>query len=420
MLQTMGKGTSVKPKKKLKKKLNAVSIVNFGIDVPLLLTVFTLAVFGVLMVYSASWDFSLAIYNSPTFIFTRQLIWLAIGLGAAVFLTWFDYHYFRRLAVPGMVLTIGLLVGVLIVNEVRFGAARTLIQGSFQPSELAKLMTVIYLSVWLFAKREQLGDVSFGLVPLAGILGVVGGLIFLQPDLSAVATVVFLGAILFFLAGGELRQLAFLIMATLIVGWIVVKLSPTGSDRVASYLAALNDPTQASYHLRRSFEAFVKGGWFGAGIGRANTKLTGLPVPPTDSIFAVVGEETGVLGAGALVMLYIMLLWRGLVISRKVPDQLGALLALGLTLWIVMEAFINMAVMVGLVPFSGNALPFISAGGSNLVVSLSAIGILMNISRLSKQKEDQVGRSLSAVVDLRGRKRRRRVPGASRPAGAEE
>ncbi len=130
MLQTMGKGTSVKPKKKLKKKLNAVSIVNFGIDVPLLLTVFTLAVFGVLMVYSASWDFSLAIYNSPTFIFTRQLIWLAIGLGAAVFLTWFDYHYFRRLAVPGMVLTIGLLVGVLIVNEVRFGAARTLIQGS--------------------------------------------------------------------------------------------------------------------------------------------------------------------------------------------------------------------------------------------------------------------------------------------------
>lgn len=393
--------------------------VRIGIDVPLLLVVITLLVFGLLMVYSASWDFSLLVYDSPTHIFSRQLQWLGIGLIALITLAWIDYHRWRRLAVPLMVATILALVGVLIVNEVRFGAARTLAEGSYQPSELAKLATLIYLSVWLFSKRDQLEDVSFGLIPLAGILGIVGGLIFLQPDLSAVGTVIVLGVLLFFLAGGDLRQLALLLVASVLIGWAVVNISPTGSERVASYIVALDDPTQASYHLQRSLEAFAKGGWFGVGIGRANTKLTGLPVPPTDSIFAVVGEETGVLGAVAMVGLYGLLLWRGMGIARRAPDQLGSLLAAGMSLWLAMEAFINMAVMVGLLPFSGNALPFVSAGGSNLVVSLAAIGVLMNVARLSHEKEDQVGRSLSAVVDLRGRNRRRRLSRAGRPAKSE-
>ncbi len=415
----MGQPTYVRPRTTPRgaAKRNSVQL---GIDVPLLLISITLVVFGLLMVYSASWDFSLFVFGEPGQIFSRQLLWLALGVAAAVALTWLDYHRWVRWAVPSMVLTILALIAVLVINEVRFGAARTLSQGSYQPSELAKLVTVIYLSVWLFSKRDQLGDKSFGLIPLAGILGIVGGLIFLQPDLSAVATVVVLGGLLFFLAGGDLVQLALLLVVTVVVGYLVVRVSPTGSTRVASYLTALSDPSQASYHLKRSLEAFVNGSWFGVGIGRADTKLTGLPVPPTDSIFAVVGEETGVIGAAALVSLYGMLIWRGLGIARRAPDQLGALLAAGLTLWIVMEAFINMAVMVGLVPFSGNALPFVSAGGSNLVVSLAAVGILMNISRLSQEKADQAGRSLRAVVDLRGRNWRRGLSRAGRAARAED
>jgi cell division protein FtsW len=172
--------------------------------------------------------------------------------------------------------------------------------------------------------------------------------------------------------------------------------------------------------VQRSLEAFVNGGWLGVGIGNARTKLTGLPVPPTDSIFAVVGEETGVLGATALVVLYLVLLWRGLGIARRAPDQLGTLLAAGLSLWIGMEALVNMAVMLNLLPFAGNALPFISAGGSNLVVSLAAIGILMNISRSSVRVKDNEGRSFVAVVDLRGRNRRRRVSRSRRAASSEE
>jgi cell division protein FtsW len=155
------------------------------------------------------------------------------------------------------------------------------------------------------------------------------------------------------------------------------------------------------------------------GIGKSVTKLTGLPVPPTDSIFAVIGEETGVFGSVAVVILYVVLLWRGLFIARRAPDGLGTLLAAGLCLWLSLEALINMGVMVSLLPFAGNALPFISAGGSNLLVSCAAIGILMNISRMSAQTEEGDGSPYGAVVDLRRWNRWRRIPRSRRTSGAE-
>jgi cell division protein FtsW len=280
---------------------------------------------------------------------------------------------------------------------------------------LAKVITVIYLSVWMHSKREQLHDIQWGLIPLAVILGVIGGLIYVQPDLSAAATVFMLGGLLFFLGGGDLKQIIFLLIIAVIVGVLVVQVSTTGQERVGTYLSGIKDPTQASYHVRRSFEAIVKGGWFGVGIGRANTKLTGLPVPPTDSIFAVIAEELGLVGAAGTVLLYVLLIWRGLRIADKAPDLLGSLLASGLTFWIAMEAIINMLVMVGLLPFAGNALPFISSGGSNLVASLTAIGILMNVSRqVEPQAETDEWRNFGATTDLRGRNRRRGLSRVSR------
>lgn len=393
-------------------------VAQLKIDVPLLLVVITLLIFGLIMVYSASYDYSAVWYKNPTTIFNRQLLWLMVGVCVSLILTFMDYHYWRHLAVLAIVGTIALLLGVLFVNEVLNGASRTFYRGSVQPSELAKLVTVIYLSVWLFSKQKQLDKVSFGLIPLAAILGILGGLIVIQPDISATLTIIVLGGLMFFLAGGDLRQIGLLLIVALIFAWIIVQVSPTGSQRIADYIAGVKDPTEGSYHVRRAYEAFVKGGWLGAGLGKAETKLTGLPVPPTDSIFAVVGEETGVLGALALVGLYVAFLWRGLTISRRAPDDLGALLAAGLSLWIAWEAFVNMAVMVNLLPFAGNALPLISAGGSNLVVTLAAVGVLMNISRLSvKQREDN-GQLFNAVVNLRGWDRRRRVSGAGRGTGA--
>jgi cell division protein FtsW len=319
-----------------------------------------------------------------------------------------------------------LLVAVLFINEIRLGAKRSLYQGSYQPSELAKVVTIIYLSVWLYSKRKLLHDVSLGLVPLGVILGVVGGLIYQQPDLSAAATLLIMGGLLFFLAGGALRQIGLLLLVAFVAGFIVVNISPTGRVRVAEFMAGLKDPTQASYHVQRSYEAIVNGGLFGVGIGKAQSKLTGLPVPPTDSIYAVIVEELGLFGALWLMALYVLIVWRGLLIARRAPDMLGTLLATGLVIWIGLEAGINMMVMVGLLPFAGNALPFVSAGGSNLVSCLAAIGILLNISRQegtvtaeTDDEEDVQDRgSYRATVNLRGWHRRRRVPRSRRAAGA--
>jgi len=319
-----------------------------------------------------------------------------------------------------MLLTIALLILVLFINEIRLGAKRSLYQGSYQPSELAKLVTLVYLSVWLYAKRQVLHDVSLGLVPLGVILGVVGGLVYQQPDLSAAITLMLLGGLLFFLAGGALQQIGLLLVVAVAAGYIVVQVNPTGSVRVAEFVAGLRNPVEASYHVKRSFEAIVNGGVFGLGIGRAQSKLTGLPVPPTDSIFAVVVEELGLLGAVSLIVLYAGLMWRGLVIARRAPDMLGTLMASGLVIWIGLEAGINMMVMVGLLPFAGNALPFISAGGSNLVSCLAAIGILLNISRQGGQVQvEEEWRPQRATADMRGRNGRRRVPRPRRAAGIE-
>jgi cell division protein FtsW len=393
-----------------------------GLDIPLLVAIVALCTFGLLMLYSASADFSLLVYEDPTYMFKKQVLWMVVGGAVCVILARSDYRIWRKLAVPVMGVAILLLIGVLINNEVRLGAVRSFFGGSVQPSELAKLATIIYLSVWLYSKREYLHDVQLGLIPLAVILGLIGGLIYLQPDLSATITIFMLGGLLFFLAGGELRQIVLFMVVAVTAGWVVIQLNATGRDRLASYMAGLRDPLQSDYQVRRSLGAIIHGGWFGVGIGQGGAKLTGLPVPPTDSIFAVVVEELGLVGALGLFLLYGTILWRGLKIAVKAPDMLGALLAGGATLWIIIEAGINMAVMVGLLPFAGNALPFISAGGSNLISSLAAIGILFSVSRstgLGLIPADTTWRSYSASVDLRRRDRRRRVSRPGRPASPE-
>ena len=388
-------------------------------DLILIAAVIALGIFGLLMLYSASADFSLRNYSSPTYMFNKQLLWLAIGTLIAFLVSRTDYHQWQRFALPLMGLTIVMLVAVLLIKDVRNGAVRTLFGGSIQPSEMAKLATILYLSVWLYSKRETMHDVQLGLIPLAFILGGIGGLIYLEPDLSAAVTIFILGGLLFFLAGGDLRQIILFCVVALAAGWIVVQFSSTGRARLGSYLAGLKDPLKSSDHVLWSLEAVYKGGWFGVGIGNATTKLIGLPFAATDSIFAVVVEELGLFGALGLISLYGIVLWRGLKIAAKAPDMLGSVLAAGLTFWIIIEAIINMAMMVGLLPVAGNALPFVSAGGSNLISSLTAIGILLGVSRQSGKKapaETEERRSYSASVNLRRRDRRRGESRTRRPA----
>lgn len=393
----------------------------YSFDLLLVLVVSFLLVFGILMVYSSSSDFSFRLYEDATYILRRQLLFVLLGIVAAGVSAFVDYHWWRKLALPIMLVTIVLLVAVLFSGSSRLGAVRSLFSGSVQPSELAKLVVIIYLSVWLYNRRDQLHQFTLGLLPLGSILGLVGGFIASQPDISAVLTVIILGMMMFFLAGGDLKQLLIVLIFGGGVGYLVLRsgFSATGTERMTTFISGIQDPTQYSDHVQRAIEAFIQGGWLGVGLGNSRTKLLSLPFPHTDSIFAVIGEELGVWGSVLIVIFFVLLLWRGLVIASRAPDGLGSLLAGGLSFWIALEALINMAVLVGLMPFAGNALPFISAGGSSLVVSMVAIGILLNISRQSDKRKTQE-ESSSAVVNLRRRDGRGRVSRTVRSANNEE
>ena len=392
---------------------------DLAIDIPFLSVVAGLLVFGLLMLYSASWDVSWHAYKDVNSFFLRQLIWLAIGLTSGAFFYFMDYHRWEknRLATLAIVVTVGLLFLVLIIGE------RSLFGGkSVQPSELAKLVIVIYLSVWLNAKGDKIKKVSFGIIPLGIILGVVAGLIAVQTDLSAAVTVFALGLILFYMAGGSLIQILVLLATSSGLGAAIVAIrKPEIYQRIQDFWVGIQDINMiGSDQIARSYTAFIDGGWFGVGLGKGVAKLVLLPVPHTDSIFAVVGEELGFLGSAVLVVLYGLLLWRGMVISKKAFDGLGSLLVAGLVFWIVFEAYVNIAVIIGLLPVAGNPLPFVSQGGSNLVVTMSAVGLILGVARLTElEQRKQERRSLGAVVDLRGRDRRGSVPGFSRPAGTK-
>ena len=396
------------------------------IDVPLVLIFITLIGFGLLMMYSASWNPSLQlssdenIIGSPTFLFMRQLRWLALGFAAMIFFAWLDYHYWHYLSIGAMGVTLLALVAVLFAGQNVDGVTRSFSKGSVQPSELAKFVIVIYLAVWLYAKRDQLNDVGFGLLPLGAIVGITGGLIMRQPDLSAAGMVFILGALMYYLAGSDAFQTTVLILIAGVAGYLVLRFNPTDNDRVTKFINGWSDILESSDHVMHSLVAFVRGEWFGVGIGNGTTKLTTLPFPHTDSVFAVVGEETGVIGAICLVILYGALLWRGLVVARRAPDGLGSLLAVGLTMWITLEAYMNMASLLGLMPFAGNTLPFFSIGGSSMVASMAALGVVLNISRLSeRQQEEESRRTLGAIVDLRRWNGRRRVSRARRSRTAK-
>ncbi len=401
------------------KPLNVQRTIRLPVDVPLLLIVITLIVFGLVMVFSASTDFSFMVLDeAPTYMFVHQVLYVGLGLVVAAVLSLIDYHFYRRLVVPMLLITFAALLAVIVFRSPSNTTIRTLVGGSVQPSELAKVVIIIYLSFWLYSKREVINDISFGLIPLGVILGITGGLIWKQPDLSATATIFILGGVLFFLAGGAWKQILMLFILGLIVGWAMVTLTTTGKDRWVAWITGLQDMTKSSDQVMRTLELIIKGGWFGVGIGLGDVKGTGLPLAPSDSIFSVVAEETGLVGSTFLVGLFCLFLWRGLRIARRAPDQLGSLLAAGLSIWIILEAMMNMMVIAGLFPVSGNALPFISYGGSTMVVTLAAVGIIMNVARQATEIESTEGRSFSAVVDLRRWDRRRGVSRSRRSPGS--
>ena len=389
-----------------------------SIDLPLVVIVLTLFAIGLLMIYSASWQFAINQGLSEYSVVLRQAVIGLAGIVGIVILTYIDYHSYQKYVVWGMGIIILLCVSVLAFGtETQFGARRGLFGGSVQPSEFAKLGVIVYLSFWLHSKKETLHKWSYGFFPLLFIIGVIALLIFFQPDISAAATIILIGGIMFFIAGGKFSQIVIVLLFVAIAGLIIFNISDTASTRVTDYWNGLQNPQNASDHVKWSLEAIINGGIFGVGIGRSTTKFIGLPVATTDSIFAVLTEETGIIGGIVVIGLFVALLWRGLYIAEHAHDNLGKWLAGGISLWIFIEAIINIGVLLNLLPFAGNALPLISSGGSSLITTLAAIGILMGISRQSKIASYNAERSPKrAVVDMRRRDRRGSLPSAGSPS----
>lgn len=366
----------------VRKKTNRVKPgLKFQFDYWLILAASGLILIGMLMVYSTTFDYGLRFQDDATYYFRRQFMALLIGLGAALIIMQFDYHILRRFSVPLLGLTIlGLLI-VLFFGDAIFGAQRGFYEGSYQPSEIAKLATILYIAHWLHSKGDRIKKVSYGLLPFSILVGFICALIVRQPDLSTAGLIALVCFTLFFVAGADLKQILAAGLAGGLAFTFLMLTLPHAAARVDAYTTALRDPTQASWNVRQALIALGRGGVFGVGLGESVQKFGPLPAAHTDGVFAILGEELGLVGALLVLALLALLVWRGLYIATKARNSYGFLLALGITCWLGYQALINMAVITTVIPFTGIPLPFMSYGGSSLASSLIGIGILLSISR---------------------------------------
>jgi len=391
----------------------------FDFDVYLVLIVIGLLSIGLLMVYSTTFDWSYLDYGSPVRVWLTQLRSAAIGVAVMLIVWRMDYRILRdrRIATAIMFISIAALSALLIINRNTPGYERSLYQGSYQPGEAAKLALIIYFGAWLASRREQLHRLGYGLIPFTILVGVMGGLIVLEPDLSTAAVLVATAWTMFFIAGANIIQIIFLGIGAVGIGGILAWQLEYARVRLIEHIAAMQDLTQASWHVQQAIIAFtapdrITGGgfspnWFGVGLGESRQKFRFLPYPHTDSIFAIIGEELGLFGCLVVVGLFALFVWRAFKISREAQDPFGSLLAAGIGSWIAYEALLNISVVTAIVPFTGVALPFISYGGSNLVVVLTAVGLLMSISRRRPRRSRRT--EVRTVFDFGPQERRKNI-----------
>lgn len=393
-----------------------------SIDKPLLVIVALLLTIGSGMVFSTTWDWSLQDYGSSTAIFFNEhLRNLAFGIVGLTVFALIDYRFWKRFTPILLLGTFGALVAVALFGEFAFGARRSLIGGRFQPSELAEFTLVVYMAAWLGAKNTKVGHLIFGLLPFGIIVSMLTLPVVAQPDLSSAAVIGLTAVTMYFLAGARLWHLGMAFFIAAALGLFFVQSQPYAQSRLASYTASLTNPLsdQTSWHTQQAIIAFVNGGWFGRGLGQSEQKFGFLPAPHTDSIFAVIGEELGVVGATFVVLLFVAFVIRGFQISRRAVDPFGALLAAGFTMWVAIQALLNIAVMTAVIPSSGLPLPFISYGGSALLVLMVGVGMMLSVSRVATLRENNPNRSKSSETnDRRWRDGRTRLSRTSRRRSA--
>jgi cell division protein FtsW len=344
-----------------------------------------LTIVGVVMVLSASYVFSYLEYGSSFLFFKRQAAYAVVGFAALVLTSRMRYTVWQRLALPLLGVTVLLLLLVLhpSAGTVAGGSARWISIGpvTIQPSELAKLALIAFAATILARKWRDLSDVRQLLLPLLPVTVIVCGLVMLQPDLGT--TVILAGSMLMllFASGVSIRHLLAGTAGVGLIGTVLIMTETYRRERLLSFLHPWQDPANKGYQLIQSLIALGSGGWFGVGLGASRQKWLYVPNAHTDFIFAVLGEELGLIGEIAVLALFCVLIYSGIRIAARAPDVFGRLLAGGIVSWIGLQTVVNLGAVTGLLPVTGVPLPLMSFGGSSLVVTLAAVGILVNIGR---------------------------------------
>lgn len=355
-------------------------------DVLIVAAVSGLLVIGVVMVMSASSVTAHMEFGDPYAYGKRQLVWAAIGLAAMAVCSRMDYRLLRPLALPGLLLSVVLLALVLVVGAEIGGARRWINLGilNLQPSELAKLALINFLATYAAFVRERLHHFLAGLFPAVAVVGVVAGLIVLEPDFGTAAALAATGFMILFAAGARIAHLGLLGLLVLPVAGLLIWMEPYRVRRLMAFIDPWADKMDSGWNVIQSLLAIGSGGLFGLGLGQGRQKYLYVPEQHTDFIFAILGEELGFLGAVTVLFLFFVLAWRGYRAALQAPDLFGTLLATGITSMIVFQALLNIGVATGSLPVTGITLPFISFGGSSLVVTLASVGILLSISRRAR------------------------------------
>ena len=354
-----------------------------------MITVGLLLLLGLVMILSASSVTSFATYGSSFMFFNKQVLWAAIGIGCFVAFARLDYHRLSGSGYILMVLVSFMLLLVLIpgIGKVAGGSARWLGFGplSFQPSELAKIALVLFAAD-VFSRKDEstLEELPHTLLPMVPALGFLVLLVMLQPDMGTTMVLSTIGFAMLFVAGAPLRYMVPMGLIGAVAAAGAAFAAPYRRARLLAFMDPWADPLLTGYHTIQSLIAIGSGGWFGVGIGASRQKWLYIPNAHTDFIYAILGEETGLLGTLTVLGMFAFLAFLGVKIAQRAPDRFGMLIAAGITVWISFQAVVNIGAVTGALPVTGVPLPFVSFGGSSLVICLAAMGVLVNVAMQAK------------------------------------
>lgn len=358
-------------------------------DYAILATSVALVVIGLIFVYSASFAIALAAYDDVNYFLIRQAASAVIGLVVMFALIRFDYRYLRFASPALMLAAILSLAAVLVVGNDAYGARRWIGIGSLppiQPSEFAKLALIIYISAWLASRGPDVKSFALGFAPFIFLVGVVAALVLMEPDTGTAMIIIMTTAAMFFIAGASLTHLFTLVGIGGVTGVLLILGGEYRSDRIFAFVRAEDDPSGVGFHTLQLLIALGSGGLEGLGLGVSRQKFFYIPGAHTDGVFAIIGEETGFIGAVVVLGLFAYLVYRGFRVALNARDDFGCYLAMGIVCWIAFQALINVGGITRSIPLTGIPLPFVSYGGSSLVMIMAGIGVLLNVSRYGKDR----------------------------------